>query len=138
MTLKEKVREEIDSWYNYYKDQIDRVGKTEQAMLELAELLDSLKVEEALLGSALIHITLPEIQDARELLSKILEHTEIKQFIKVSKEKGGQLVWGYHVDYKKVDLTIYPAEPNKDCIAVKEVNTYTTWVCEKNEGSATP
>ena len=132
-SLKEKAKEEVDHWCKYYQGEVDRVKKTEDPMLELAELLDKFEVYQASFGSQSITITLDSVEASRKLLAKILEETKIEKFIKTSTQKSDGLLWGYHVDYVGVALTIYPAEPNKDCIVVKKTNIYTSWVCEGKE-----
>ena len=131
MSIKGKVKEELQSWRDYLNGRIDRINKAEPVMLELATLLDTLGVPDVSSGYDYIVITTPSIKESRELLSKIFEATSIDRFMKSSAQHCDGLRWGYSIDFKGVTLTIYPAEPDKDCIAVKRTNTYTTWVCEK-------
>ncbi len=74
-----------------------------------------------------------EIEDSRALLSQILSKIDIPKFYKLSTQQSDQLKWYYGVIYEGIDISIFPAEPNKDCIPVKKTNTYTSWVCEKRE-----
>lgn len=134
MSLKEDAIKEIQDWLNYYQDRINQIRKDEPSAVELCEILESLNVSKAGFSYGSIIITLPSVEESRNLLGEILQKTSIEQFIKVSKSTSTKLEWGYYVDYKGVGLTIFPAEPNKDCIEVKKTNVYTSWVCEQIGG----
>lgn len=134
MNLKEKVEKEIQSWYDYYQTHVQQVKDAELSMVNLAGILDELQpVESYCISYNTIEVTFQSVLEARAFLSQILEKTSISKFIKISKPRLDRLDWGYYVEYGKASLTVYPAEPNKDCVATKRVNTYTSWVCESKE-----
>ncbi len=133
--LVDKAEKEVESWVEHYKRQTEEVVKAREKLKELASKLEECEVEEKVVEVSYnsINVKLESLEKARELLSKMLEKTEIKSFVKSSRSYASELRWYYTVDYKGVLLSIGPAEPNKDCIAVMKTNTYTTWVCEKAE-----
>jgi hypothetical protein len=133
MKLKEQVEKEIQSWYGYYQANINQVKEAEGDMFKLVEALDSVELPKLALSYKSIEVTFPTVGEARVLLSEILQKTSIERFIKISKPRSDRLDWGYYVEVGKAGLTIYPAEPSKDCVAVKKTNVYTSWVCEKKE-----
>ena len=116
----------------YHQNKIERLRKEKEAGIELIEMIAPLNVEpksRSTYGS--IKLIYETVEDARKVLSHILAKTPIEKFVKTSRDAGSELKWAYTVEYKGIMLLVEPAEPSKDCVAVKRVSTYTSWVCEK-------
>ena len=136
-TLAERATKEWQSWVDYYQEKLDSLNKTLGDLVQTAKLIDGLGVDggDVSISYNSISIKFKELQQAREFVSKVLQETGIDKFIKTSHSYSDRLEWGYTVETAgKTMITIYPCEPNKDCIAVKKVNSYTSWVCEKKGG----
>jgi hypothetical protein len=133
MTNVEKAQKEIKEWIEYYENQVKTVKKCEEGLMEIAKLLDELEVETDSRSYNYFEIGTKSVEESRALLSKILAKTDIKNFVKISSQFENGLRWSYSVNFKEVDLRVFPAEPNKDCVAVERVHTYTSWVCENRK-----
>ena len=133
MSNLEKVEEKINSWLHYYEGKLNEIKEKEAVMIKLANILDNLQIEISSCGYNSIDIETRSIEESRKILSQILEKTDIDKFIKISHQIGDELCWSYTIEYEKIVLSITPAEPNKNCVPVKRINSYTTWTCEKME-----
>jgi hypothetical protein len=132
-SLLEEYEEQVKGSIEYYQRRIARSEEEREAGIELIKMIEPLNIEpeSRYVYDGSIRLEYETVEDARKVLSHVLAKTPIDRFVKVSRDAGSQLKWDYTVDYKGVMLAIGPAEPSKDCVAVKRVSSYTSWVCEK-------
>ena len=132
-SLREEYEESVKDNVEYYKNRAAKIEKEGLDGVELIEMIEPLNLEpeSRYVYSGTIRLEYETVEDARKVLSHILAKTPVERFVKVSRDAGSKLKWAYSVQYKGVMLQIEPAEPSKDCVAVKKISSYTSWVCEK-------
>jgi len=132
-SLREEYEESIKDNVEYYKSRVAKIEKEGLDGLELIEMIEPLNLEPIgrYVYTGNIRLEYKTVEDARKVLSHILEKTPVERFIKVSRDAGSKLKWAYSVQYKGMMLQVEPAEPSKDCVAVQRTTTYSSWVCER-------
>lgn len=133
MNNKEIAEKEMREWIEYKEREYNQAKAIAPDVISVGEALDKCGVDsnKVYLCYRSTTVALETIEEARELVGKMLKETGIAEFKKIWHVEGKKIVWGYVLDKGDMTLTISPCEPNKDCIPVEKVNTYTTWVCEK-------
>ena len=132
-SLREEYEESVKDNVEWYEGRVAKIKMEGLDGLELIEMIEPLNLEpeSRSVYPGTVRLEYETVEDARKVLSHILAKTPVERFIKVSRDAGSKLKWAYSVQYKGVMLQVEPAEPSKDCVAVKKVSTYTSWVCEK-------
>jgi hypothetical protein len=131
--LKEKAEKEIASWVEYYTSQVNRIKEYEPDLLLLTEALDKFEIEEKKVSLTYdtVEVTFDKVEEARNLVSKLLQEAGFNEFSKSWTAVGDRIIWGYFLSKPGISIRINPCLPNQDCIPTQKVSTYTSWICEK-------
>jgi hypothetical protein len=135
-TLLEEYEEEGKGSIAVYEERVVRIREKMEVGRGLIKMIEplSIPIKGKYMTYDSIRLEFSSIRDTRKIISEVLEKTTIEKFVRASRDAGSELKWDFTVDYKGVMLSIGPATPSKDCVAVVRINTYSSWVCEKREG----
>ncbi len=131
-SLLRRAKDNIKSYQEYHENAIVSSRKRRLPLYKLAREIQPIRDgHSVLITTREISIDCGNIEESRKLVGRILENTDIENFIiTMEKSWSEELIWHYKGIYKDIKVFIGPSPPNKDCKPTLKANANAYWVCE--------